>query len=291
MKNFLLASRPKTLLASIIPPLMSFIYTTKIGFDVSLILVVCCVLSALCIQLATNFFNDLIDNQKGADNVRHGPLRVTSAGLVAPTTIKYWSYSSLIFAALFAIPLIQKAGFIILIPGLLSLYLSYGYTGGPYPLAYKGLGETFVFLFFGVFSVVGSFYIYTSQFSFPVLLLSFIYGFLTMTLICVNNLRDRIEDQKVNKLTLATKVSEKTYIIFTLCSIFLPYLFIFEFTSLIKSWPMIISFFLALKLSKIILTEKLEKLNLGLKFGGLHLILFSLSFSIIIFYENLFPSF
>jgi 1,4-dihydroxy-2-naphthoate octaprenyltransferase len=288
MKNFILASRPKTLLASIIPPLMSFIYATKIGFDISYILPLCCVLSALCIQLATNFFNDLIDYQKGADNVRHGPLRVTSAGLVSPQKIKNWALGSLIFSVLFAIPLIQEAGFIILIPGLISLYLSYGYTGGPYPLAYKGLGEIFVFLFFGLFSVVGSFYIYTSQFSFPVLILSFIYGLLTMTLICVNNLRDRIEDQKVNKFTLATKVTEKNYILFTLCSILIPYFLIFEFTDLLKSWPMILSFFLALKLSKIIIKEKFEKLNLGLKFGGLHLILFSLSFIFVIFYENIF---
>ncbi len=288
MRNFLLATRPKTLVAAIIPPLMSYMLSISHHFSVSPYLVVLCILSALCIQLATNFFNDLIDFQKGADTFRHGPVRVTSSGLVGQNSIRNWAFGSLIAAILFAIPLIYKGGPIILIPGLLSLYLSYGYTGGPLPLAYKGLGEIFVFLFFGLFSVFGSYYIYTNSLHPDVLSLASIYGFLTMTLICINNLRDRDEDRKVGKLTLATRMSETKYKILTLFTIYLPYCFIFLLEGVSNLWWMMLALPVSIKLAKIVIWEKYEKLNLGLKIAGIHLIVFSLLLYLSLFYEHLF---
>ena len=288
MKNFFLATRPKTLVAALIPPLMSYILSVTHHFSVKPYLVVFCMLSALCIQLATNFFNDLIDFQKGADSVRHGPIRVTSAGLVRPNQIRNWALGSLFAATIFAIPLILKGGAIILIPGLLSLYLTYGYTGGPLPLAYKGLGEIFVFLFFGLFSVMGSYYLYTDNLHPDVLVLAAIYGFLTMTLICVNNLRDREEDKKVKKLTLATRMSETNYKVITLLTIYLPYLFIFQLDNVLHLWPMLLAIPISLKLALIVLREKREKLNLGLKIAGIHLVVFSVLLYLSLFYEHLF---
>jgi 1,4-dihydroxy-2-naphthoate octaprenyltransferase len=288
MKNFFLATRPKTLVAAIIPPLMSYALAHAHFFEIDVKLVICCIFGALFIQLATNFFNDLIDFQKGADKVRHGPMRVTSTGLVTPTRIRSWAIYSLLAACLFAIPLIMKAGTIILIPGVVSLYLTYGYTGGPLPLAYKGLGEIFVFLFFGLFSVLGSYYIYTSSMHQDAGVLATIYGLLTMTLICVNNLRDREEDKKVQKLTLATRMNEKAYKFLALVTIYLPYLLVFKLKLALTLWPLLLALPVSFKLALIVFKEKREGLNAGLKFAGIHLIVFSLLLYLGFNYEHFF---
>ena len=288
MKNFFLASRPKTLLAAFIPPLMSYALANVNHFEVDVILVISCILSALLIQLATNFFNDLIDFQKGADNFRHGPIRVTSSGLVGQNQIRSWAISSLVAACIFAIPLIMKGGMIILIPGVISLYLTYGYTGGPLPLAYKGLGEIFVFLFFGIFSVMGSFFIFTGSFHQDSVVLAIIYGLLTTTLICINNLRDRDEDKKVHKFTLATRISEKSYQFLTLLTIYIPYIMIFSLKSATSLWLLAGAFPISIKLSQIVLKEKKEGLNAGLKFAAIHLLIFSIFLIISMYYENIF---
>ena len=125
MKNFLLATRPKTLLAGIIPPLISFSFYATQSKERPWQILICCLLSALGIQIATNLFNDLIDFKKGADNFRHGPTRVTASGLVPEQTVRLWAFLSLGAAALFSLPLIQAGGAWILIPGALSLYLTF----------------------------------------------------------------------------------------------------------------------------------------------------------------------
>lgn len=287
MKNFILASRPKTLLAAVLPPLVSFVWVKANGLEIGWY-ALCCVISALCIQLATNFFNDYLDHEKGADKVRLGPTRVTSSGLVSSKTIRSWAITSLVIATLFALPLIYRGGPVIALMGVVSLYLSYGYTGGPWPLAYKGLGEVFVFLFFGLFAVLGSYYIYTKTLTLDALILASIFGLLSTTLICVNNLRDRVEDMKVNKRTLATRMDERSYQVLILFTIFIPYLLSFSLTSLNTTWMLVLPFPIGVKLALIILREKRERLNLGLKFGGIHLILFSLTLILLNHYENLF---
>ena len=280
MRNFIMAMRPKTLLASVIPPLVSFVYFSSQSKDAPYFMLICCVASALCIQVATNFFNDVIDYKKGADTIRKGPTRVTASGLVKPKTIYSWAFAALFVAAIFSIPIVLKGGVIFLGLGLISLYLTYGYTGGPIPLAYKGLGELFVFLFFGLFSVMGSYFLYASNLNLQSLILAVIYGLLTTTFICINNLRDRDQDLLVGKYTLATKMSDKMYKGLTLLTIFLPYVLLHYF----KHHPFIYLTFLALipalKLAAITLRSKNEQLNEGLKFSGIHLVLFSTLFLI-----------
>jgi 1,4-dihydroxy-2-naphthoate octaprenyltransferase len=276
MKNFILAARPKTLVAAFVPPFMSFLFAGKMGFIVEPYLVFCCIISALFIQLATNFFNDFIDFTKGADKVRLGPVRVTSSGLVSMKKIQTWAFFSLLGASLFGVPLVMKGGQIILLVGIISLYLTYGYTGGPFPIAYLGLGEIFVFLFFGLFSVIGSYYIYTSEYHQSILSLAMIYGLLCMTFICVNNLRDREEDEKVNKLTLATKISENQYILLTISTVLIPYLIAFPLISSSSLWTIFIPLPIATRLLFLLKKNKGESLNLGLKLAGIHLILFSI---------------
>jgi 1,4-dihydroxy-2-naphthoate octaprenyltransferase len=286
VKNFILAARPKTLLAGVIPPLVSYamfvsLYKTHETLYVSL-----CVIGALAIQLATNFFNDVIDHEKGADKERVGPTRVSASGLVDIKTVKIWAWSSVAVAALCGIPLILRGGWPFLVLGLLSLYLTFGYTGGKVSLAYRGLGELFVFLFFGLFSVMGSFYLYSLEVTKGSLILASMFGLLTTTFICINNLRDRETDRKVGKRTLATRMSDQSYKVLILWTIFGPYLLLRGFQDLKLLSIVYLGFFPAAKLMLITYKNKGSDLNEGLKFSGIHLIIFSVTLSLAFLYES-----
>ena len=287
MKNFILAARPKTLLAGGIPPLVAYAYFHGSTGKSHPIFLSLCVLGALFIQMATNFFNDVIDFEKGADTKRVGPTRVSAAGLVDIKTVKIWAYACLAIAFLCGIPLVLRGGFPILILGLISLYLTYGYTGGKISLAYRGLGELFVFLFFGLFSVMGSYYIFSLEVNLGSFILASIFGLLATTFICVNNLRDRETDTEVGKRTMATKMSIKAYRSLILFTIFFPYLLLFYF----QGWEfalVLLALIPAIKLSNIIMTKSGAALNLGLKFSGIHLVVFSLLLSLAFNYARLF---
>lgn len=276
MKNFILAARPKTLLAGVIPPLVSYFYFYSVTDTHKLAWVILCISGALFIQLATNFFNDVIDFKKGADTKRVGPTRVSAAGLVDIKTVEFWAWSCVGAAAMIGIPIMMRGGWPFLVLGLISLYLTFGYTGGKASLAYRGLGELFVFLFFGLFSVIGSFYIYSLSVDQRIVTLAAIFGLLATTFICINNLRDRDTDEEVGKKTLATRMSEKTYRGLTLVTIYLPYLLVLHFLNY-KFLPVIILGLVpAFVLTKITLHKSGAELNDGLKFSGIHLIVFSI---------------
>ena len=287
MKNFILASRPKTLLAGVIPPMVAYAYYMSTAETGAVLYLVLCVLGALFIQLATNFFNDVIDFQKGADAKRVGPTRVSASGLVDIGTVKKWAITCVSLGALCGIPLIIRGGWPFLILGLFSLYLTYGYTGGKVSLAYRGLGELFVFIFFGLFSVMGSYYLFSLKVDMGAFILASAFGLLTTTFICINNLRDRETDAEVGKRTLATRFSERTYQLFTLATIFVPYLLLHYFRDLKLIYWVFLALLPALKLTQITMTKKGPDLNEGLKFSGIHLIVFSLLLSFTFIYESL----
>ncbi|MCM2348469.1 MAG: 1,4-dihydroxy-2-naphthoate octaprenyltransferase [Bacteriovoracaceae bacterium] len=287
MKNFLLATRPKTLLAGVIPPMVAYAYalsTTKTNASFYLALTV---LGALFIQLATNFFNDVIDHEKGADKKRVGPTRVSAAGLVDIKTVKKWAITCVALASLCGIPLIIRGGWPFLVLGIVSLYLTYGYTGGKVSLAYRGLGELFVFLFFGLFSVIGSYYLFSLEVNLGSFILASIFGLLATTLIGINNLRDRETDKEVGKRTMATRFSESTYQYFIIATIFTPYLLLQYFRDLTMIYWVFLALIPAMKLSVITFKNKGAELNEGLKFSGIHLIIFSLLLSFAFIYESL----
>lgn len=281
MKNFIIASRPKTLVAAIIPPVVAHAFYFAESGQSSNWVMLYCILVALFIQLATNFYNDAIDFKKGADANRVGPQRVVAAGNSNYNTVMWWGHICLVFAAVAAIPLIMKGGFPIVILGLLSLYLAYGYTGGPYPLAYKGLGELFVFIFFGLVAVIASYYLMGLRVSIGAWFLGSEIGLLSCVLIAVNNFRDRVEDVKVNKLTMATKLSRSQYLFMMDVFLFLPYFlnlyFFFKFK--MSYIFVILAMPVAHKVRAIMYTHKdTSELNQALKFGGIHLLLFGILF-------------
>jgi len=205
LKVWTQASRPKTLIASASPVLVGAALALNTGlFDLTAFLFT--MATALCIQIGTNFANDYFDFVKGADtSARKGPLRVTQAGLVSLREIKVATAITFILAALFGCYLIWHSS--IAIAFLLALSILFGiiYTGGPYPLAYLGLGELFVFIFFGPIAVASTFYLQTQQFSWEAVLAGIPLGALSSAILVVNNLRDIEEDRAAGKKTLSVR--------------------------------------------------------------------------------------
>jgi 1,4-dihydroxy-2-naphthoate polyprenyltransferase len=289
MKNFILAARPKTLLAGAVPPTVSYMYYLAHFRDSSQVFYYwMCLIGVLAIQIATNFFNDVIDHQKGADLKRVGPTRVSAAGLVDIKTVKIWAYAMVTIAFLCGIPIILRGGWPFLVLGLISLFLTYGYTGGKISLAYRGLGELFVFIFFGLFSAIGSFYLYArglpEMHLVRVITLGCIFGCLTNTFIMVNNLRDRETDLEVGKRTLATKMRPELYKILTYASIFFPYLLLTVFAHYHWINLTFLALIPAIKLVLIVKKKFGMELNEGLKFAGIHLLVFSILLSVVFFH-------
>lgn len=210
---WILAARPKTLPAAIVP--------VWVGSSPALLnpdpavgswlLFWCTLVSCVCIQIATNLFNDAIDHEKGADTEKRlGPTRVTSSGLLSPRLVMGGALAFCLLAVLVSIPMVQARGWPVIVVGLASLYFAYGYTGGPFPLAYRGMGELFVILFFGLVAVAGSWYVQTGEIGGAAIWVTALQcGFYSCVLIAINNLRDRIEDGGTGKRTLAVRFGER----------------------------------------------------------------------------------
>jgi len=208
MSSWILAARPKTLVAGFVPVLSGAILALQVAGRCDWGLVALALASCLCIQIATNLFNDAIDFEKGADTEdRIGPVRVTQSGLLKPKTVLLAAATFLVLATLLALPLLGARGWAIALIGLPSLYLCFGYTGGPFPLAYLGLGEIFVILFFGLVAVAGSAFVACGSWLVPdSVVLGFQIGLLSSVLIAINNLRDLESDAVVGKRTLAVRM-------------------------------------------------------------------------------------
>jgi 1,4-dihydroxy-2-naphthoate octaprenyltransferase len=163
-------------------------------------------LTGVAIQISTNFCNDYFDYIKGADTKqRKGPLRVTQSGLIPESTMKRACAVSLITTALLGIVLVWHGGWLIALLVAISLVLAVGYTAGPVPLAYKGLGDLFVFIAFGPVACLGCYYLQTSDISFECNVAGLALGALSTAILAVNNIRDIEEDEKSGKRTLVVR--------------------------------------------------------------------------------------
>ena len=205
MNPWILAARPRTLGAAVVPVLAgtALAFAARSLDPLTTILILAC---AVLIQIATNYFNDAIDHAKGADSAaRIGPTRVTSAGMLAPRAVMRGGAVCLAMAVLLSVPLVLHGGWPIVVIGLFSLFFAYAYTGGPFPLAYLGLGEIFVVLFFGIIAVAGTFYLNTLAWSWESVLAGLQIGLHASVLLAVNNLRDIESDHAAGKRTLAAR--------------------------------------------------------------------------------------
>ena len=206
LKSYLIAARPKTLPAAFVPVWVGSLLAWRSAGSVDWYLALWTFLGAAAIQIATNFFNDAIDYERGADTeYRLGPQRVTASGLLSQRAVYGGAWACLIAACLCSLPLLQSRGWVIVAVGIPSLYLSYGYTGGSFPLAYLGLGEVFVILFFGLVAVGGSYFVQVGTWDWPAGVLGLQVGLLSAILIAINNLRDVEEDRRSHKNTLAVR--------------------------------------------------------------------------------------
>ncbi len=210
MKVVWLGARPKTLAAGVVPVWAGGVLAWKLTGRFDWWLWVCTLLGALCIQVATNFFNDAVDGRNGADGERRtGPRRLTGSGDMSFAAVMTLGTVFLLGAAFFGSFLVMEHGWPMLAIGLPSLFLAYGYTGGPFPLAYRGLGEIFVILFFGFVAVMGTVFVQTGTWPKEAVLLGGQVGLLSAVLISVNNFRDREEDALAGKRTLAVRFGPK----------------------------------------------------------------------------------
>lgn len=206
MKNWILAFRPKTLTAAVIPILVGTQLTYALGYPLKVWVSVCALLSALFIQIGTNLINDAMDFKKGADTPeRIGPQRITLQGAASFQKVYGAGLFAFFLALVLGVPLVLTGGWPIVAIGLLSLVFGYGYTGGPFPLAYKGLGDLFVILFFGLIAVAGIVFLQTGDWRPEAGVAGLQVGCLATVLIAINNFRDMEGDRKVNKNTLAVR--------------------------------------------------------------------------------------
>lgn len=206
LRSFVLASRPKTLPAAVVPVWLGCVLARLLTGTWDPAIAAWTLGGALSIQVATNFFNDAIDFHKGADTeIRLGPQRVTASGLLPPKVVMGIAVFLLGIATVCGWVLFQHSGWPVLVIGVPSLFLAFGYTGGPFPLAYRGMGELFVLLFFGIIAVTGTVFIQTGEWPAEAFLLGWQVGLLSCVLISINNLRDRVEDTASGKRTLAVR--------------------------------------------------------------------------------------
>ena len=206
VQDWISAARPKTLGAAVAPVIVGTAIGWRFGGTLHLGLAVCTLLACIALQVATNWFNDAIDFVKGSDTAaRIGPRRITASGVVTARQVLIAACAMLGVATALSVPLFLARGWPIVAIGIPSLYFCYGYTGGPAPLAYRGLGELFVILFFGLVAVTGSAFVQSGQWHAEALVGGLQIGLLSTVLIAINNLRDIDEDRSTGKRTLAAR--------------------------------------------------------------------------------------
>ncbi len=298
-KAWVMAARPQTLPAAAAPVLVGVGLawgTGVFGFWPA----IAALIGALLIQIGTNFANDYYDAIQGADTeAREGFTRVTQSGLIAPPTVKRAMY--LTFAAAIAVGtyLVYVGGVPILVIGLLSVVSGIAYTGGPYPLGYHGLGDLFVFVFFGLVAVTGTYYVQAAALlagPFPIMIppgtvtlqaivASLPIAALSTNILVVNNVRDREEDATTGKRTLAVRFGYRfcraEYFAFTALAYAVPLWFVATGAASIAVLLTLLTLPLGVSVVRTVLTETTgAALNPALERTGKLLALYAVLFAI-----------
>ena len=281
---WLLAARPKTLPAAVGPILVGAALALVDGVFQSgpaLAALLC----ALLLQIGSNFANDYFDFFKGADtHDRMGPTRVTSAGLLTPNAMRWGMVVIFGAASLVGLYLIWEGGWPIFIAGVAALLAAVAYTGGPFPFGYYGLGDLFVFIFFGLVAVCGTYYIQAHTLPAAVIWAAVPPGLLITAILVVNNLRDLETDRRVNKRTLAVRLGRQgtqiEYLLLLLVAYLTPvwlWLGVHKSPWLLLPW---LSLPLALPLLRAVFTTQGKALNATLAGTARLSLLFSILFAV-----------
>ena len=256
---WLMAARPRTLSAAVSPVLVGTAIAHRAG-ALRPLPALLALLASLFIQIGTNFANDYSDFKRGADANRVGPQRVTQSGLVAPRTVKLAAWIAFGVSGVLGIALAALSGWPVIAIGVASVAAGWLYTGGPWPLGYHGLGDLFVFVFFGLVATCGTAYAQALFVPREAWVAGAAVGSLATAILVVNNLRDRQTDAKVGKNTLAVKLgaaaSRAQYAVLVVAPFALALL-------LGTAWPLL-ALLAALPALRTVLREEGAALNRGL---------------------------
>lgn len=201
-------ARPRTLSAAVVPVAIgACVASRSVDVDVTFASrTVAALLVSLALQIAVNFANDYSDGIRGTDATRSGPMRLVGSGVASAAAVKNAAFLSFGVAAVAGLFLASQTTWWLIAVGLASIVAAWTYTGGPRPYGYAGLGEVFVFVFFGLLATAGSFYVTTEDVSLLAVVSGAVSGFLSVALLVVNNIRDIENDRLSGKMTLAVRL-------------------------------------------------------------------------------------
>jgi 1,4-dihydroxy-2-naphthoate polyprenyltransferase len=214
-------ARPRTLPAAIAPVLVA---TALAGDSFNPLTALLALIVSLSLQIGVNYANDYSDGIRGTDNDRIGPSRITAGGFAKPVQVKSAAFISFSVAAVAGLGLAITTSWWLIAVGAISIAAAWGYTGGKNPYGYMGLGELFVFIFFGLVATVGSFYVQAEVITGKSILAGVIVGSLACAILVINNVRDRAKDEVAGKLTLAVRLGDKRSRIIYTVLVIAPYL-------------------------------------------------------------------
>ncbi|MGD8747261.1 MAG: 1,4-dihydroxy-2-naphthoate polyprenyltransferase [Balneolaceae bacterium] len=284
LKFWIQAARPQTLPAAFVPVCVGValaIHDHRFDLFPSLVALLC----AFLIQIGTNFANDYFDFKNGADTEdRIGFERATSKGYISAKGMRNATVLTMGLAFVLGLYLVWHAGWVIFWIGVLSLICGILYTGGPFPLGYNGLGDLFVFIFFGIVAVMGTYYVNALQWSTASFWASLAVGALSTNILVVNNLRDIEQDGPAGKNTLGVLFGENVlrweYLLMLIIALAIPPHFYFRLSySLLIFVPYLTIPIAGILVRKIWIEDNKRKLNKALKQTALFMTLFGILFS------------
>ncbi len=237
MNRYVEAARPRTLPAAVAPVLVG----TAAAVRFSAWRALAALGVALAVQVAVNYANDYSDGMRGVDTAaRVGPRRAVASGLIAPAAMKVAIGCALLVAAAFGVALAAVTTWLLLLVGLVCFLAALGYSGGPRPYASLGLGEVFVFVFFGLVATVGSQFVQDEAIGRLAVIAAFPVGFLAVAILVVNNLRDIPTDTQAGKRTLAVRLGDGWTRQLYLGLMLAPFLFVGVLALAARSaWPLL----------------------------------------------------
>ena len=204
--KWIIGARPRTLSAAVAPVLVA---TASAGEKAHWLPAILALSVSLALQVGVNYGNDYSDGVRGTDNNRVGPLRITASGLATPAAVKRAAFIAFGFAAIAGLALALMTTWWLILIGAISILAAWGYTGGKKPYGYMGLGELFVFIFFGLVATIGSYYVQVEEISCEVILASISMGIFACVILAINNIRDRALDAPAGKRTLAVRLGDR----------------------------------------------------------------------------------
>lgn len=206
MNKWIVGARPRTLPAAIAPVAVA---TALAGDEAAFIPALLALLVALALQVGVNYANDYSDGIRGTDNDRVGPIRITASGLATPQSVKRAAFIAFGISALAGLALAAMSCWWLIAIGAAAILAAWGYTGGKNPYGYIGLGELFVFIFFGLVATIGTYFVQAEEITTNSILIAIPMGTFSCALLAINNIRDRALDAPAGKKTLAVRLGDR----------------------------------------------------------------------------------